>query len=271
MSYTTSAGSRLAVLNVGQFPMDVSALFPDAPEDQLDEALTRHHYKRTEPIFFQVNTLYVRMGSHHVLVDPNAGLDTNVREPGPLLDRLGELGIEPADIDTVVVTHFHPDHYTGCVDADCRPLFPEATCYVQRSEWENWENPDHPEADFAAAFRQLVRSIRDRFVLLDGDQPIIDGVEAIGTPGHSAGHMSVLIDDEVLVVGDALINMIHLEHPEWLAVFEQGLDHVFESRRKLLELIIEHDLLVYGSHYPWPGLGRVEKLGTCYGWVPETA
>jgi glyoxylase-like metal-dependent hydrolase (beta-lactamase superfamily II) len=71
------------------------------------------------------------------------------------------------------------------------------------------------------------------------------------------------------VVGDALINMIHIEHPEWVAVFEQGLDYVVESRRKLLKLIIERDLLVYGSHYPWPGLGRVVKLDTRSGWVPE--
>ena len=256
------------MLNVGFFPMDLDILFTDAPEDQLHEAFARHGYTGVEQIHFQVNTLYIRSGDHHILLDPNAGLDYKKREPDRLLEKLSELELTPADIDTVIISHFHPDHYTGCVDADCNPLFSNAEYVVERIEWESWDDPNHPEAYFAEAYQHLAVPIRDRFRLLDGDQQIIDGLEAIFTPGHSAGHMTILIDNEVIAVADVFINMIHLEHPEWMAVFERDRDALSSSRRKVLDMILERDLIVYGEHYPWPGLGRLRKIDERAEWVP---
>ena len=108
-------------------------------------------------------------------------------------DALAGLDLSPADISLVINTHLHFDH------CGQNAVFKHAPFHVQRSELERArrESPDLADwFDFAGA----------RFELLDGDTEIVPGLSVLTTPGHTAGHQSVVIqgaDGDDLLIGDA--------------------------------------------------------------------
>jgi N-acyl homoserine lactone hydrolase len=131
---------------------------------------------------------------HGFVVTHPAGavlVDTGVGGPEQLLndwrvvnrsaaEALAELDMTPADIDLVINTHLHFDH------CGQNAVFRHAPCYVQRAELARAqrEAPDlYSWFDFMNA----------RFELLDGDAEVLPGLSVIATPGHTAGHQSVIV------------------------------------------------------------------------------
>jgi len=256
---------RCAMLNVGQFEMSAKVLFANAEKESLPVALDRHALP-VEPIVFQMNPLFIDTGTHRVLVDPG-GLGPSDSLPSSLR----EVGIGPETIDTIVVTHGHSDHFWGCVGADGVPAFRSARIAIQRREWEHWLADGNPEPHHAQTFREVLLPLRDRVDLLCGDTEIVPGVEAISTPGHSPGHMAVVVAGRAVQTGDAILNEIYVEHPDWCASFELWPDEVVATRRSLLQFIAERDLLMVQPHFPHPGLGRLVPWEDAWTWVPEDA
>ena len=110
-----------------------------------------------------------------------------------LVASLAAIGVKPADVRYVAISHAHPDHI-GNVDE-----FPDATVIIQRAEWE-----------YAMALPRKPFSAEHRAEPIEGDKDLFaDGsVRIISTPGHTPGHQSVLIKLEkegtVLLTGDAV-------------------------------------------------------------------
>jgi N-acyl homoserine lactone hydrolase len=155
---------------------------------------------------------------------PPARFETNV------IEQLASLDLRPADIDTVICTHFDVDH------AGYHDHFTEAEFVVQRSHYElarggyprlarardHW---DHPSL---------------RYRLIDGDIELIPGLELIETSGHVTGHQSVLVrlprTGSVLLAIDAVI-MERLFTPERkLSPYDEDETQLIASTRKLLEI-----------------------------------
>lgn len=94
---------------------------------------------------------------------------------------LAEVGIATPDITTVVNCHLHVDH------AGQNGAFAGIPTYVQATEWEVAHTPDHtilewidvPGADYR---------------LIDGDHDLFDGIRIVATPGHTAGHQSLVVE-----------------------------------------------------------------------------
>ena len=128
------------VVVAGSFEMDVAALFAGAPADDLGAALERHCLD-PDRLVFQVRALLVDTPGNRVLIDP-AGTWDDQHRLGAVLD---EAGIEPASVDTVIVSHGHADNFWGGVDAGGRPLFTNARYWMQRREWQHWLSSDNPE------------------------------------------------------------------------------------------------------------------------------
>jgi N-acyl homoserine lactone hydrolase len=95
-----------------------------------------------------------------------------------LLAALAALGVKPADVRYVAISHFHPDH-TGNVDE-----FPDATMIIQKAEW-----------DYALALPQKPFSAEHKKLLIQGDRDLFgDGsLTLLSTPGHTPGHQSLLV------------------------------------------------------------------------------
>lgn len=148
-------------------------------------------------------TLVFDTGMHPELVDDTARLgpieaiyDIDLEPESLLAARLGEAGLAPDDVDLAVCSHLHFDHGGGLGQ------LPDARLVVQRAEWEAAADPllvelgvyDPADVDLG----------HDR-QLLDGDHDVFgDGsVRLVATPGHTAGHQSLLVEGRLLLIGDA--------------------------------------------------------------------
>ncbi|MBR0817503.1 N-acyl homoserine lactonase family protein [Bradyrhizobium liaoningense] len=125
-----------------------------------------------------------------VPADPKA---VTWRRPKTLAAQLEQLGLKPDDVKAMAVSHTHPDH-TGNVE-----LFPQATLYVQKAEY------DWPGANNEPRFKPS-----HPVELLTGDKDVFgDGsVTILSTPGHTPGHQSLLVKlpktGAVVLSGDAV-------------------------------------------------------------------
>jgi Metallo-beta-lactamase superfamily len=140
-----------------------------------------------------VNCYLVYLADRLVLIDGGCGA---VFGPslGRLAGNLAALGVKPADIDTVLVTHLHPDHVGGLVDAGGQAVFPNAELVVHAVESAYWSDPAvlaaAPEGQEKQAVRLSLATIaayRDRTRSVTGGE-VLGGVTAVPAPGHTPGH-----------------------------------------------------------------------------------
>ncbi len=252
---------RGALLTVGQFPMGVADLFPQGPADVL-----REHGLAGDTTVFPIRSLYLEIGPRRVLIEPG-GIDESER----LVSGLREEGIGPETIDAVIMTHAHLDHARGATTPAGAASFPKARYFLQKREWDHWLAPDNPEPQHAANFRRILLPIKDRVTLLEGDGEILPGIEALLLPGHSPGHMAILVGTELAYTGDVLLLPLHVSHPEWTARWDLRPAESVESRRAFLERLATRGSLVVATHFPAPGTGRVRREGSGFRWVSESA
>ncbi|RQX12649.1 MBL fold metallo-hydrolase, partial [Micromonospora ureilytica] len=133
--------------------------------------------------------------------------------PGRMPAELAAAGIDPADVDTVVLTHLHSDHIGWAVTGTPgRPYFPNASYLVQHAELDAAEtlNPGLP-AGLIAPLRAA-----GQLRVVDGEIALTPAVRLLPTPGHTPGHQSVLLtsaDERMLLTGDLLVHMVQLVDP----------------------------------------------------------
>jgi glyoxylase-like metal-dependent hydrolase (beta-lactamase superfamily II) len=218
----------------------------------------------------------VNTGAYRVLVDTGAnGLDPNT---GRLLGNLREVGIAPGDIDTVILTHGHPDHIGGNTDAKGRPAFPKARYVMWKDEWDFWTS-DQAEQKLDEHVKEVLLKfahnnlppIQGQVDLVDRETEIVPGIRALAAPGHTPGHMALSISsrgEQLLCISDAVLHPIHLEQPEWHAVVDFAPHEVVTTRRQLLNRAATEKSLVLAFHFPFPGLGHVVQKGEGWQWQP---
>ena len=188
---------------------------------------------------------------------------------------MGSAGVSPAQIDTVIITHAHPDHIGGTLDSAGQPLCPNAFYYIAQEEWDFWFSElsmvRAPER-FVSVARQNLESIQDRVIRLEGGSEILPGIRAIPAPGHTPGHMVVEISsgtDLLLCIGDTVLHPLHLEHPDWLPIYDLVPESAAVSKSRILDLAAAQNALVMGQHFPpFPSLGTVFKNGKGWKWQP---
>ncbi len=164
-------------------------------------------------------------------------LKVRMRPEDYVVNRLAELGLTPADIDTLVATHFHFDHAGNTRD------FTQSEIVVQRDCYEDIHRPDAPYPRGTYDIPGL------NWRVIDGDVEIAPGVTLLKTPGHVPGHMSVAVDlprSGTIVIGiDAIYVQDNLDKDNWGAYTDP--DAARASARRLVELAERTGgLLLYG-------------------------
>jgi glyoxylase-like metal-dependent hydrolase (beta-lactamase superfamily II) len=260
------------------FPPPATFLFANAPRELLEQAL--HEYNLTPEQWTEWVSPYiclvVNTGEHRVLVDTGAnGLTPNT---GKLLPNLKAEGITPEDIDTVILTHGHPDHIGGNTDDKGRPAFPNATYVMWQDEWEFWTSgqaetklDEHRRERQMRFARKNLPPIQGQLELVDHETEIVPGIQAVAAPGHTPGQMALAISSrgkQLLCVSDVVLHPIHLEQPEWCAGTDFSPQQVLATRRRLLKRAADEKALVLAFHFPFPGLGHVVRKGKAWQWQP---
>jgi len=264
------------------FPPPANFLFANAPRQHLELALRQHNIQPEQWAAWvsAYICVLVNTGEHRVLVDTGAnGLAPNT---GRLLHNLQTVGIAPEDIDTVILTHGHPDHVGGNTDTEGKPVFPQARHIMWKDEWDFWTSEqaelkldEHSKEILLKFARKNLPPIQGQLDLVDHETEILPGIHAVAAPGHTPGHMALAISsggEQMLCISDAVLHPIHLEYPEWHAAVDFAADQVVVTRRQLLRRAAFEKALVFAFHFPFPGLGHVVQRGEAWQWQPiETA
>jgi glyoxylase-like metal-dependent hydrolase (beta-lactamase superfamily II) len=246
------------------------------PRAELEQALTASF---RDTVIFSVNAFLVRAGGRIALIDTGSG---NYLGPtlGHLIANLKAAGVMPADIDTVLLTHMHPDHSAGLTDmATGARNFPNAELVVHENEPPHW----YDDARMAAASdlykhlhfqmtREQTQPYLDRMrTFAKGD--VFPGVTAIPAHGHTPGHTAFLVasgNESLLVWGDTIhIPEVQFARPEIAMVPDTDPDAAVASRRRILDMAAQERLLVTGMHMHFPGFGHVARERDAFRFHPE--
>lgn len=197
-----------------------------------------------------------------VLVDAGVGPFAGEMEAGRLAGELDGLGISRADVRTVVVTHGHADHVGGLVTNDGVPVFEEARHLVHPAELAFWRSGAAGKlpGDSGEPARVAFGALRAGG-LLDATTSgaATREVEVIEAPGHTPGHLAVVVNDALLWAGDAIVHPVNVAHPEWISAADMDAGNA-QTRVALLARAADDRLVMAGSHLPVEG--RIHRDGT---------
>ncbi|BCL16067.1 MBL fold metallo-hydrolase [Micromonospora sagamiensis] len=253
----------------GTFFLDRQAAFPAATSDdwELARAVDPGAFGPGDAWQLDFRCYAVRGPRGRLtLVDTGVGPDGSPAEgwaptPGRLPAELDRAGIDPADVDTVVLTHLHEDHFGWSVGLDGTPAFPNARYVVQRREVATL-----PDGDAARTY--VVEPLRATGQLheVDGASRLHSArgrggcVRVVPTPGHTPGHQSVVVEDghdQVIVTGDVLVHAVQLVDPAVGYRYEADPEAARETRQRLLDEARARRAVLATAHLnqPWTALG----------------
>jgi len=194
------------------------------------------------------------------------------------LERLAEIGIQPADVDLVLVTHLHVDHVGWNTVYDGMrwiPTFPNAQYLFSELEYLFYADEKHVQTPSAGVFADSVQPIVDagqaRFINAD-DQVPRSGFTFHRTKGHSFDHLSIAFSSggqHALFPGDVMHHPIQVAKPEWNSVFCEFQDDAYRSRLWALDYAAAHNATFFSSHFPGTSAGVVHRDDARYVWLPR--
>jgi len=218
-----------------------------------------------------INCYLVRGGGRTVLVDAGAG--GFKQWGGRLMTNLPLAGVQPCEIDTILLTHAHPDHIGGLLDAAGAVMFPQAELLVHDLEVAFWEDDgnlsrasERARGNFAIA-RRTFDAYRTRLRAFKAGE-VHPGMTAMALPGHTAGHTGYRIESEnqsLLVWGDIVhFPEIQITRPDVSIAFDQDLLLSAQTRLRLLDLVSSEQVLIAGMHLSNRGFAHIVRSGGGY-------
>lgn len=232
---------------------------------------------QSSPPRAHVNAYAVNTGEKLYLVDTGTGsLMGNAL--GRVSENLVLAGINPDQVDAILLTHLHPDHFGG-MTVEGMPVYKKADVYVSEADAKFWlgtEMAEKAPAEFKPFFQMAAAAIKPyqhRLKPLPANGEIGPGVSALALPGHTVGHTGYLFasgKEQMLVWGDIVHNAaLQFPRPEWTLAFDTDAPSAAGSRKKAFDMAAADKILVAGMHLPYPGIGFVERRAADYRFHPD--
>lgn len=227
-----------------------------APEGAVAELLGRYNLP-TEAVAASANVLLLRRGDALTLVDTGNG--------GNLLQTLEAINVAPADINHVVLTHWHGDHVTG-VSTGGALNFPNAAHHLPRRDWEFLRANAANDENIRGSLDTLTPADEAGVLeLYDGDAEIVPGLAGVPAYGHTPGHHALLLgsgETPLMIMGDTANHpLVALSRPDWAFGFDADAAQATETRRRLYGRAADEGLRVFAYHFAFPGFGYVTRQG----------
>ena len=213
-------------------------LFADASDELIDSL------KLADGIPSSMSTFLVETDGVRILFDAGMGAPDS-----RLLSGLASLGVTPADIKYLYLTHFHGDHIGGMMKGDSI-VFPNAEVYASKVEYDAWLKMS---SERNAQVVKTMNAYKDRLHLFEFGETLPGNVVTMNAEGHTPGH-TVYQAGKLLVIADLIHGAaLQLEHPEICASYDMDKDAAVKSRKHFLRYAKENGLTMAGMHLPPPG------------------
>ena len=217
--------------------------------------------------------IVVKNGGKTILCDSGTGGQVQPTA-GKMMANMKAAGIDPASINTILISHFHPDHIFGLMEKDTnKPVFPNAEIVVSDVEYKFWTDPTVidrlPEARKGLARRiQAVFPTWKNMRQVQGEPEVAPGIRFVSAPGHTPGHRAFHLSSgssQLMISNDTAYQpALVVANPGWHGQYDQDAATAEASRRKLLDRVIADKTMICGYHFPFPGAGTIQKDGAGY-------
>lgn len=278
----------------------LEGLITKAKPDELAKIdwLSPHYVDEEGKMRGLVQCFVIEIGGKLLVVDTcvgdNKDLPSNSewnQQQFGLLEKFEAAGFDPHEVDMVLCTHLHLDHVginTRLVDGVWEPSFKNARYLFARSEYDYWkveaerepvdpETLERPFDKMRAEFHQTQVHVHEQSVepvmqaglaeLVDPPCEPLPGVVLIPTPGHTPGHVSVVVgasEEKALITGDSFHHPCQIARAEWATVADIDRDGSTATRQTILQQLAGTDVLMLGTHFAEPSGGRIVADGESY-------
>ena len=199
-------------------------------------------------------------------------VDTGTGAGGVLLEKIKKLGVDPGQVDVVLLTHMHGDHI-GSLQKDGKAVFSKAKVYLSVREHEYWTRTQVNQGAVAA-----LAPYRSRIETFEPPQlgstlrELLPGISPIAAYGHTPGHTAYLVEDsgsKLIIWGDLLhIALVQFPVPEISATYDTDQKAAAAIRRQFMDYAAKNGISVGGMHMVYPGVGTVQSDGEGFKFVP---
>jgi glyoxylase-like metal-dependent hydrolase (beta-lactamase superfamily II) len=213
------------------------------------------------------NAFLIKTPGKIILVDTGTGAN------GIILEKMQKLGVEPEQVDAILITHLHGDHF-GSLQKDGEAVFTNARIYLASKEQEYYTKTNVNQGAVAA-----LAPYSDRITAFNPGslsfplRELLPGISAIANYGHTPGHTVFLVEngrDKLIIAGDFLhIAPVQSPVPDISASYDTDPKAAASSRRKILDYAAKNKIPIGGMHIAYPGIGAVEAAGNGYRFTPK--
>lgn len=232
----------------------------------------------TEYIDIPFTPFVVIAGGRKVLMDTGLG-EWGGPTTGKLLEHMAAAGLQPTDIDTVLITHFHGDHINGLRNRAGQFVFSKAKVMVPAPEYAFWMDdarlaaaPEGMKGAFNNVRRTFAQMPADMLVRFEPGTEVLPGFRSIAAFGHTPGHTlfeAGPASGSFLFVGDLTnVPALFARNPDWAVTFDMDAEAARKVRRAVFERAVANRSLLGGFHFPFPAFGRMVAQGSGFSFQP---